>query len=441
MKTRNQFKPEILTILLLLVGITLVALSKVFFTYFLEQIVHGDLYRYGLQSSYEWVEQYWTYSRLMRNSLDITMLVTGVSMALILVQLRTRRSYLKFLSCPLLIFGTSMIGFSVFFFTRLDLIVNGDLYRYGLQFNYEWAEQYWTYAQLIIGLYGLAIATNAISVTLILTAERIRRIYLLPSARSPLKINAILISAGVIILVLSINFSSSILAFIGLGLVFWGAILFYVRPTKYVKENLLRKTTAPSLVSLDQIITKLGYKGKAVYLPPKYLKDFESSKVFISARSDMKLPSPEQIQNEEDRVFLKNPEGMLVTPPGSELARLFEETLGTSFARVDLQQIEQKMPKLLIEDLEIAQNVQIETLNNTVHVKIENSIYKNMCQEAKKFSNICSLLGCPLCSAIASALAKATGKPVIIEKNQISEDSQTIDIEYHLLEEPEENTL
>jgi hypothetical protein len=99
------------------------------------------------------------------------------------------------------------------------------------------------------------------------------------------------------------------------------------------------------------------------------------------------------------------------------------------------------MPKLLIEDLEIAQNVQIETLNNTVHVKIENSIYKNMCQEAKKFSNICSLLGCPLCSAIASALAKATGKPVIIEKNQISEDSQTIDIEYHLLEEPEENTL
>ena len=211
-----------------------------------------------------------------------------------------------------------------------------------------------------------------------------------------------------------------------------------MRPSEYVKENLLLKTTTPSPVSLDQIITKLGYKGKGVYLPPKYLRDFESSKVFISAQRDMKLPSPEQIQNEENKVFLKNPEGMLVTPPGSELARLFEETLDTSFARVDLQQIEQKIPRLLIEDLEIAQNVQIETVNNIVHVKIENSIYKNMCKEAKRFSNICSLLGCPLCSAIACALAKATGKPVIIEKNQTSEDGKIIDVEYRLLEETEE---
>jgi hypothetical protein len=213
-----------------------------------------------------------------------------------------------------------------------------------------------------------------------------------------------------------------------------------VRPSKYVKENLLRKTTEPSLVSLNQIITKLGYKGKGVYLPPKYLKDFESSKVFISAQRDIKLPSPEQTQNEEDEMFLKNPEGMLVIPPGLELARLFEEKLGTSFARVDLQQIEQKMPRLLIEDLEIAQNARIETANNIVHVKIENSIYKNMCKEAKKFSNMCSLLGCPLCSAIACALAKATGKLIIIEENQTSEDGKIIDIEYRLLEETEEKT-
>jgi hypothetical protein len=440
MKPGNEFKPEILTILLVLVEITLVALSKIFFTYFVEQIVHGDLYRYGLQFSYDWIEPYWTYSRLMRNSLDLAMIASGLSMAVILVQVRIRKSYLKFLSCALLIFGTFMIGFSVFFFNHLDLIINGDLYRYGLQFSYEWAGPYWTYAQLILSLYALAAAINAISVALVIAIERIRRIYLYPSTRPSMKINSALIAAGAITLALSINFNSSILAFIGLGLVFWGAVLFYVRPNKYVKEILFRKTTEPSLVSLDNIITKLGYKGKAVYLPPKYLKDFESSKVFISAQQDMTLPSPEEIQSEEDRVFLKNPEGMLVTPPGSELTKLFEETLGTSFARVNLQQIEQKMPKLLIEDLEIAQNVQIETLNTAIHVKIENSIYKDMCQKAKKFSNTCSLLGCPLCSAIASALAKATGKPVMIEKNQMSEDSQTIDIEYHLLEEPSEKT-
>ena len=436
MKMRISLRrPEILTVLLLLIGITLVALSTFFFTR-LDLVVHGDLYRYGLQFSYEWVEQYWTYSRLMRNSLAIAMLVTGVSIAFILVQVRTRRSYSKLLSCSLLIFGTFMIGFSVFFFNRLDYIVHGDLYRYGLQFSYEWAGPYWTYANLILGLLGLAVAMNTISITLILAAQRIHKIRVTATKL----ICSILFSVGVIALALSINYTSSTLAFIGLGLVFWGAILFYIRPEGYIKEILLHKTTLPSLRSLDQIMLELGYDSKGVYLPPKYLRDFDSSKVFISAQGYGKLPSPEQIQNEEDKVLIKNPEGILITPPGAELAKLFEETLGTSFTRINMQQIEQNMPRLLIEDLKIAQNVQIETKNNRVHVKIENSIYKYMCKEAKKSSNICSLLGCPLCSAIACVLAKATGKPVIIEKNQLSEDSQTTDTDYLLLEEPKEKT-
>jgi len=92
--------------------------------------------------------------------------------------------------------------------------------------------------------------------------------------------------------------------------------------------------------------------------------------------------------------------------------------------------------RLLVEDLEIAQNLQIETQRGRVHIKIENTTYKNMCMEVGKFSNISNSLGCPLCSAIACALAKATGKPVIIEKEETSEDDQTIDVEYRLLEEP-----
>ena len=428
METRRHFKQEIFTILLLLLGIALVAVSTVFFTQ-LDHIVHVDLYRYGLNFSYEWAEQYWAYSRLLMNSLVISVSVIGTAIALIIVQVLSRRSYFKFVSSPLLILGIFLIGLSLFLVTRLDFIVHHDLYNYGLQFSYEWAEPYWSCAKSIFALFELVIAVNTISVTLMLTGER---------ARALLTINSILFFSGVIVLALSVNFDSSILAFVGLGLVFWGAILFYARPSKYVKENLLLKTTSPSLVSLNQIIMELGYKGKGVYLPPKYLRDLESSKVFINAQRNLKLPSDEQIQN-EDKVFLKNPEGMLVTPPGLELARLFEETLGTSFTKEDLKSIEQNMPRLLVEDLEIAQNVQIETVNNIVHFKIENSIYKNMCHGAKNLANICNTLGCPLCSAIACALAKATGKPVIIEKNQISEGGQIIDIEYRLLDETVEN--
>jgi uncharacterized protein YuzE len=243
-----------------------------------------------------------------------------------------------------------------------------------------------------------------------------------------------LFTAGVVALALSINYTSSILAFIGLGLVFWGALLYYVRPEKYIRKTLLDSTILPSFANLNQMITELGYEGKAVYLPPRYLKDFNSSRVYISMQKDKKLPPPEKIQS-EDKVFLKNPEGMVITPLGMELARLFEKTLDTDFTKVDLRYLEQNIPKLLIENLEIAQNVLIKTENNRVCIEIEGSTYQSVCNEAKRFSNICGNLGCPLSSAIACAIAKATGNPTTIESEEQSLDGKTTRIQYRIQKE------
>jgi len=435
---------SIILLALLLVGIALTAFSAYFFTR-LDQVVHGDLYRYGLQFNYEWAGQYWAYSRQLTSCLTIAIAIIGIAALFVLIQMRIGKiESTKLVISMLLIIGIGTTSFSAFFFTRLDYVVHNDLYRYGLQFSYEWAPQYWTYARVILGLLGLVIVTNITSIALILAAERTREIRLFLSAHSPLRISStkliffVLFFAGVIALSFSINFTSSILAFIGLGLIFWGALLLYIHPGKYIKQTLLDKTALPSLASLDQMITELGYTGKGVYLPPKYLKNFESNKIYISPQKGSKLPSPEQIQKEEDKTILTNLEGILITPPGAELTKLFEDTLGTNFTRVDLQFVEQNIPRLLIEDLEIAQNAHIETKNNIVHIKIENSIYKNICNEARKLKNIHASIGCPFCSAIACALAKATGKPVTIESDETSEDNQTIDIEYRLLEETEE---
>lgn len=445
MKTRIPLRSALILILLL-AGILVTALSAFFFTR-LDQVVHSDLYRHGLQFNYEWAGKYWTSSKLMLSFLEVGIITTGIAMAFVLVGARIGKSEsTKSVSCLLLVLGIAMTGLSVFFFNRLDNVVHNDLYRYGLQFSYEWAGQYWAYARLMLSLLGLSIATTVISITLILAGPSTRLIQLFLSVRDSLKINStkliilLILSAGVIALSLSINYTSSMLAFIGLGLIFWGALLSYIRNEKYVKETLLDNATSPSLTSLNQVITELGYAGKGIYLPSKYLKNFESSKVYISMREDTKLPSQKEIQNEEDKAILKNPEGILITPPGAELLRLFEATLGTSFSKVDSRYIEQNMPRLLIEDLEIAQNVQIESENNKVHIRIENSVYRNTCREVRKLSNVCHSLGCPLCSAIACALAKATGKPVTIEKDQTSEDDTITNVEYRLLEEPKEKT-
>jgi hypothetical protein len=257
--------------------------------------------------------------------------------------------------------------------------------------------------------------------------------------RNPAKlIYSTLIATGAIALAISIIYTSSILAFIGLGLVFWGIIFAYIRTEEYTKKVLLDATASPQMATLNQIIQELEYKGNAIYLPPKYLKDPEANKAYISKQKETSLPAPEQIQKQETRFFIENPLSILLTPPGAGLARLFEKTFKTNFTRVDLQYLQRNMPNLFIEDLEIAQNFEMEIENNKIRVKIENSVYSALNIETEQPSSTYFLFGSPLSSAIACALAKTTGKPIIIEKQQTSEDGGDVTIEYRILEEEEQ---
>ena len=249
------------------------------------------------------------------------------------------------------------------------------------------------------------------------------------------------IGIGATVLLTSIVYVSSILAFIGLGLVFWGALLLYIQPEEYTKKSLLDSTVIHPLKSLSQIIYELNYKGKPIYLPPKYFKDPETNKVYISKQKDGKLPEPELILKHENQLFLQNPQGILMTPPGVQLSNLFEKQLETSFTKADLNYIIKNMPKILIENLEIAENIEIKTENNKITIKITNSAFKETQNENSKHSYLFPSICCPLSSAIACALAKATGKPITIENVQTSEDSKIVETTYQILEKTETETL
>ena len=430
MKIRVSFKPKIILILSL-AAIGMSAISAYFFTR-LHYVVHVDLYNYGLQFSREWAAQYWTYSKLAISFLAVAMLATGISIVFVLIHLRSRSTSSRFASNLLLALGIALTSFSTFFFTRLDYVIHNDLYNYGLQFSYEWTVQYWTYANTIFSLLGLTIATNTITILLTFLSS-----WAIVEIDTTKLICYTLIPAGAIALALSILYASSILAFIGLGLVFWGIIIKYVTTEEYVKKTLLDTTMLSSLIILDEMLRELDYNGKAVYLPPKYLRELESNKVYIPKHENAKVPTPQQIL-QEDKIFIKNPEGILLKPPGNELTKLFEKTLQTSFTKVNLPYLEQNLPKLLIEELEIAKDIKIEIEKSIVRVRIENSIYKDICKETMKLSDVSRSLGCPISSAIACTLAKATGKPVIINEYQTSEDGKTIYMEYELFEEPEQ---
>jgi hypothetical protein len=261
---------------------------------------------------------------------------------------------------------------------------------------------------------------------------------------------------GLMALAVSVFYSSSTLAFIGLGLTFWGALLLYIRPEEYTKKDLLAAALTSSLTTLDQMIQELGYKGDAMYLPPKYFANPETTRVYVSKSKRTRLPrrarAPKVIQRRENQPVAKTTRGILILPSGIQLSRLLEKSLGTSFIRTDLKNLQRKLPKLFVEDLEIAENLEIEaesdmtqrkedypasltkTKRARVHAKITKPLYGTTFKEAEEPSQIASSIGDPICSAIAIAFTKATGKLVKIVDTRSSEDGNTLEASYEIIE-------
>jgi len=257
---------------------------------------------------------------------------------------------------------------------------------------------------------------------------------------------------GIAALIVSIIYSSIVLLFIGLGITFWGAILNYIRSDDYVKGSLLKATTLPALLTMNQTLNELDYNGKPVYLPPMYLNNPDESKVYIPKTADTKLPTPTQIQKLENKQPSRDQQGLLITPPGAELAALFEKTLGTTFTRTDLTYVLKNMPNLMVEGLEIATDFEINeektspaTTNNEpnqplrmigkIHVAITDSIYDETNRETEQMARIHENIGCPLTSAIACVLAKSTGKLTTITEEKSSKDNRKNIIGYNIYEQ------
>jgi len=269
------------------------------------------------------------------------------------------------------------------------------------------------------------------------------------SINFPGVIGLILLLLGAAGLLGAIMYSLSLIAPISLGLIFWGTIMLYIQSEEYVKKTILNSTSSTLLTALDETLRSLDYRGKAIYLPPKYLNDPQSTKVYIPKLQNGELPSPDVTQKLEMQPTRKDAQGILVTPPGAELARLLETELGTSLLRIGLKDLPQRLPKTLIEDLEIMTDCDIETSTdnitgkslkaqtnkNNIFVRFTTTALKETCREATRLSMIFSNMGCPLSSVFAIAFAKTTGKPISIVTQNVSEDGEKNETEYTIVEE------
>jgi len=263
----------------------------------------------------------------------------------------------------------------------------------------------------------------------------LRKVKRIPSG----KIGIVFMVPGVLSLIFSIFNNSQVLAFIGLGLTFWGALFLFVRPVRYVRSSLLDSAAISSYSTIDRIIKDLKYKGKSYYIPPypkevylpEYLKGLKDMIVFISADSGAGMPSIEEMA--KGRFLLENPKGICVAPPGSGLLTQFEKELRVDITKIELSELCESLPQLILESFQLAKEIEMKTEENQVHLKIFDSIYKNLYSGEENLKSV-HFLGCPLVSAIASSIAKNTGKIVTIHKDRISPDGQTIEVWYRFIE-------
>jgi hypothetical protein len=238
-----------------------------------------------------------------------------------------------------------------------------------------------------------------------------------------------LIVPGVLALIFSVVSDSQVLALVGLGLTFWGALFFLVQPTRLVQGSLLDATAAASYGTIDQMMSDLKFNGKCWYIPPypkhaylpEHLKGLKEMIVFISAEQDTELPSVGEIASR--KFILQNPRGVNITAPGAGLLDQLENELKLDPTQTDLQTLCETLPQQILENFQLAKEIEMKPEGDSVNLRVTGSVFRSLYLE-KRLRSVYTL-GCPLVSALACALAKTTGKAVTINTLNYNPETDT----------------
>ena len=130
--------------------------------------------------------------------------------------------------------------------------------------------------------------------------------------------------------------------------------------------------------------------------------------MIISQKSKIALPSPGEIT---DSLVTNRKDGVLVVPPGAVLCRLLKQSSKRLSQSWILKQLQVKLPKLLVEDMELAESVEKNVNDNNVFVEAWGSMLDEVCRRMANQPRTHKLVGYLLSSSITCALAKTSGNP------------------------------
>ncbi len=206
-------------------------------------------------------------------------------------------------------------------------------------------------------------------------------------------------------------------------------LLLFFTPTKHVFISLLKASASASGSNIERSLIEFDLGEKGVYLPPQNLRNFESSLVFVPKTFGMALPTSDETT---DKLFSEKKTGLFFTPPGLALSIMFENEIGLSFRKITLPQM-QSVIKSLFNNLKFAEDIQVQIQDGLITLEITGSIFNALCLETSiSQPRTHAQIGCIIASAFACAFAKATEKPITIQKDTLNSDTRTLIIEYRM---------
>lgn len=243
------------------------------------------------------------------------------------------------------------------------------------------------------------------------------------------RIALITLAVGLVLTALSALNSSSFLAVLGVSVAFWSILLLYLGPAKRVSLALFNASAGGG--NTERSLLEFNSTEKGVYLPPRNLPNCEDSLVFVPKVPQEALPAPEKTS---EKLFSEEKTGLFLTPPGFALSVMFEHSLNVSFTKIELPQMQSMITKL-VRKFEFAKGAQVSIRDGIITLELTDCSFNTICQEtANSQPRTHTQVGCILSSAFACAFAKASGKPITIQKDMVSPENKTLTVEYRMEE-------
>ncbi len=202
-----------------------------------------------------------------------------------------------------------------------------------------------------------------------------------------------------------------------------GILFAFSSAESYIRAEVARRIASSALLPLSELVERLGYAGKVVYLPPA--KGASTGRVLLSKSGDVARSLIESGQ-----VDAGSDEGVLVSSPGEVLFGAVEEEF-SDLRAAELDYFLEWLPRVLVDGLGLA--ARAEAVRNWDEVIVQLwSPSLGMWHQQPWVGKVCERVGCPVNGAVALALAKITGRAVFVSGCKEMAKSQITKMEYSL---------